>query len=329
MTDNIKEIFKVSNILFFDGTQMLIGTGADPAITMVSDFDLMEMIDYDNIHDVDTLYKVLHKIWRFFRNIFINAKQNYVTYPVIPDLKCGTFNSYPIRWNYRTITSGYQYIENKKITFIQALQQQSTIKIDYLAFLPDNKGYKKYIEFSSNYYFNLNLTKNFPDIETSTIVEELIRISIEKMKKTPFKAMKRLYSAMKMTNKYRPRFPGDVHRDLRFLTDLFNGTVGHIAKTLNDLELIPDVLEHRDIPDHVLKENLETIIHEALFEYRPLLWKLLEIKDRDDLVAEIKSINEQLLEIVNQKTIPYIKAHKRMIHKLVSFDIHADRLSRL
>lgn len=307
MTD-IKKVFKVAQSLQIGGDQSLLGTGADEIITVISDFDLQEAIEYKEGEKGVKLYK---KILKFFQKVFKDALKNKKEYPVIPDFKCGVLSAgEPVRWNKEGIKKGYQMIDDRKVFFIDCLQEKSVVKIDYLAFLDG-----KYVEFSSNYYFNFGGSTTYNPITTEKIITSLLQDGKRKIYEEgkPLKGLKRIYSALKLT---------DIDRSkLEFLVEFLNSDTAEINKIVGDLELILDVIntDFRDVPLSIIKQNLRTLSKDASKESRKLFEGLLGLKDKKEIAEKTKELMKELMKSVNKETEKYIKKNKKRIDNLVLY----------
>lgn len=289
-----KPVQRVFRTLYIEGSQSLLGTAADPAITVVGDYDLQEYLDYN-----DSNVTIFHRILEFFQNVFKEALKNTVEYPVIPDLKCGVLpGNYPVRWNKESIMKGYQEIEGRTIYFIDMLQKKSTIKIDYLSFING-----KYLEFSSNYYFIFDDDTSFNEVPTDEISKLLIKEGQHKIYKDGnlLKGLKRVYAGLKLTDIPRSKY--------EFIVDFLNSSAAKKKKLVGDLELIPEVLQNKfrkDIPMQIIKENLDTLAKEGPAEYKSAVKSLIKIKSPARLIGAIKDLMDTISDDVNVEAEMFI-----------------------
>src|SRR5690606_7378958 len=161
------------------------------------------------------------------------------------DLKCGSmYNGKAIRWTLNDLKRGYQYIEDRKVHFIDTLQYKSVIKLDLIALL---KGY--FVEITINYFFqNGSRTTRIEEDQLNSF-----KSSFNKHYKAGeyYKALKRLYkyyAANKDTKK------------VKRIASIFNSDLGRLNKSIIDLELIQTLLNIRPKPSlDDIKHNLNLI----------------------------------------------------------------------
>lgn len=307
--EEVKKIFNVAQSLQLEGDQSLLGTGEDEAITIISDYDLQEIIDFD---ENDVGVKLYKKILNFFKNFYKEARENKTQYPVIPDFKCGVqAGGEPVRWNYPSIMKGYKILDNnEKVRFIDCLQQKSVIKIDYLVFIDD-----KYVEFSSNYYFNFGNATSYTPITTEKIIASLLKDAQSKIYEDGklLKGLKRIYSALKLT---------DIDKKkLDFIISFLNSRTAEANKIVGDLELIPEVLdsEFRKVPMRIIKENIRTLANETPKKYKPYIKELLSINDIEDLKEQIENVKYIIMKDVNDSTERFMKQNEKKLNKLFTY----------
>ena len=221
----------------------LIGTAGDDKINIdvVSDIDAKEIIIYDNT-DISTYKQIL----KHFQNVYKTYHNNKNI--IITDFKNGVEpGNIPIRWNYKSIKKGYIMLDNnRRINFIDCLQQHSTIKIDVIAILPS--GIFK--EISINYYyifknFQTTMPKTYDEIKTDLLND------VYKYKKNNkiYKSIKRLYSYYKIS---KPK------KSIK-LIKLINSKEGIISKNINDLELISIIIKNKYFSYNEIITNLKNI----------------------------------------------------------------------
>jgi len=230
---------------------------------------------------------------------------------VITDFKCGVMEGgEPVRWTYPTIMKGYKIIDDRKVNFIDCLQEKSVVKIDYLAFLDC-----KYVEFSSNYYLNFGDATTYHPITTEKIIASLLQDAKEKIYDDGkyLKGMKRIYSALKLT---------DIDKKkLNFMVKLLNSKTAEINKIAGDLELIPEVLdsEFRKVPMKIIKTNIRTLASEAPKKYKTYIKALLRINDVEQLKEQIENVKYIMMKDVNDTTERFMNKNKKKIDKLVIY----------
>lgn len=287
INDFNKPIKKIINLLKVHGTQTILGTGSDKLMDYISDIDLEEFI---KCKDDNKVYKEILKI---FQEKYKKAEQDNNIY--ITDFKCGKLQGgIPIRWDKESIKNGYQYIENKKIYFVNCLKQSSTIKMDIIAFING-----KFTEFSENYYFNFDKYITFDELTKHDLNVSLLRNYKKYIKEgKPFKALKRLYSYQKLNNKVDKRI-------IKFL----NSKNGKLNKLAGDLKIILDVINSRFADEKKIKLNLKLIGDElppAKKVYKNKINQIINIEDKQLLNEEINELIVNIENLIKEDTINFI-----------------------
>jgi len=223
-----------------------IGTYTDPNIKYSLDIDIQEYIKNPLYLNKQKINDILNYIYLYFKNIFNISHQSKSFY--ITDFKCGVYNGKKLRWSYTEIMKGYKTFENIKpviITFQQALQSKSIIKIDILYI--DNNNIIK--EITKNYYFVFN------NLDTRTQIEDIERTllyDIQKYKKIDYiKMVKRVYRYNKLKGKATD-----------YLLKIINSKAGKIDYYLNQLELIEKFKSIKPLPKNyskIIQDNLDWI----------------------------------------------------------------------
>nr|WPF46840.1 MAG: hypothetical protein [Lake Baikal virophage 14] len=294
---NTDQIFR---FLTISGNYEIIGTANDSDILYSSDYDLQEYWK-GGVEGIEYIGKV-------FKDKFRVATGNPNIY--ITDFKCGEIGGHPIRWDKKSIKAGIVKQYSRKISFSEALQMNSVIKLDVIALL-----HGIYQEFSCNYYFNFGGIKNYEKSEKESISDSIQSEIQEFYKKgKSFKALRRLYSFIKeYTNS---------SSILNSLKEYFNSPIGKINKCKNQIEIMELLLDQkfrkpkrkdlvnnlkwveRNLPKFKLKSEIVKAINCILglkmkdwkkgMEYlRDFLSKLLDEKTRM-WIAENKNISEYI-----------------------------------
>jgi hypothetical protein len=213
---NVNKIFQ---LLTISGKYKLKGTGGDTDILYSSDYDLAEYWKggVSGIHYIEKVFKDKFRKAMAEPSIFIT------------DFKCGEINGKPVRWDKKTIKSGIVKQYSRKITFCEALQQKSTIKMDVIALIDGI-----YKEFSCNYKFNFGGITNY---ETENVTKEELLDDLKDYYKegNSFKALRRLYSFVKI-NKREPSV-------VKALQEYFNSAIGRLNQCKNQTEILILMLE--------------------------------------------------------------------------------------
>jgi hypothetical protein len=258
MKNKKTEIFK---LLSLKGQVKLIGSNQINKLKYKTDFDLQEIIknvDYN---------KIFKKIQNIFKSV---EKMDHIH---IMDFKAGSFNSLPVRWNHEQVMLGYQDIDTKKVMLIDALQSDSTIKIDVIAYIDG-----EFVEYSCNYYLHNN------DIKDKSEIYKSLLIDIKKYyhEKKFMKALKRILS-------YR-LIKGDTVDDL---IDFFNSRAGLLYQIKHKLEVIIEVkelvLKTKD-GSGIIKKSIDNIIK--------LIPKNIKFNNKDDIEKIIDVLNNEINKLV-------------------------------
>jgi predicted alpha/beta-fold hydrolase len=217
----------VINLLKIVNQPEIIGSAADPNILYASDVDLQQYLTVGNLGDIQLLEE-------FRKKYEIAYKDHNI---MITDFKCGVYKSNPIRWNRDKIMNGYTIINNdKKVFFTDALNMESTIKMDIIALID-----KEFVEFSCNYYITHDLNgkihKSFAENTNDEIILSL-QLDVYKYKNEGnyYKMLKRIKS-LRMIKE----------QNVDNLTNFFNSKVGKLNHKLNALKTIRDVVEMDNI----------------------------------------------------------------------------------
>lgn len=247
---------------------MLIGSNA-LNLKYLTDYDLQEHVHIKQLSDYIYILKKLREIV----NVVQQTKDIYLM-----DIKAGSFNTLPVRWNYDDVMNGYQIIDNvKEITLFDALQDvDSKVKIDLIVKI-DNE----FVEFSCNYYFGESKYKQ-NDISLGLLINIKSLFHENKL----MKMLKRIMS-YRLINK--------LHID-DFIV-LFNSKAGLLYQIVHKLTVILDVYE--------LVEDFNEIIYAVnnIYKIIPGDYKqYMKIVNKRNIktVCEsmIKAINEELDHLV-------------------------------
>jgi hypothetical protein len=271
------------------GDSEIIGSAADDSILYTSDIDIQEFITIESNN--------LPSLWKEFQHIFHVSKQNQHIF--LMDFKCGVMHSnIPIRWDYGTIMKGYQIIENKKILFMDTLQQQSTIKIDIIALIDG-----EYTEFSNNYYITVHfdngrLLQTYSGDTNTQAIELSLTLDIQHYRKEHnyYKMLKRIMSLRKLRNE-----------DNTQLINFFNGPIGKLNHQNNALHIIAAVMDntvHRPQKADI-QSNIRKIVSQLDTTHRKTIKSLFKKetlrKFIDDAIAILEpTINQGVLQWLTQ-----------------------------
>jgi hypothetical protein len=230
-----EEIFQ---LLTISDRYKIKGTGADADILYSSDYDLAEYWK-SGVAGIYYIEKV-------FKDKFRRAMSMTEVY--ITDFKCGEIEGKPVRWDKKSIKAGIVKQYSRKITLCEALQQKSVVKMDVIAMIDGI-----YKEFSCNYKFNFGGITNYEETENVTKEELLKEIGEYYREGNSFKALRRLYSFVKI-NKREPSVK-------KTLQEYFNSPIGELNQCKNQTEILLLMLEQkfRKARKTDLVKNLEWI----------------------------------------------------------------------
>ena len=293
----MNQIEKTKKFLNVLGRQEIIGSSSkDDKMLYSADIDLQETIKSKSKKD-DIDFK--EKILKIFQNKFKQAKKSKNLF--LTDFKAGVspINNLPLKWSYNDIMNGYKLLDNNvKFLFVNVFNQKSVIKLD-LILENDNK----FIEFSENYYFDLNNNKSYDQKTNEDIITSLkgdIRY-YNHTKNNKLKALKRLYSLFKLTN----------NKNTEIIKKFLNlKMIGSKYKLKSDLEIILLMIEQK-----FKKVKINKII-EILNKLDTNIAKYKTIKTiKNKIQIEIKKLNNYL----NEKTNNFIV--KNDLQKYISTDL--------
>lgn len=300
MNKDLKKIKKPMNLLLLFENQEIIGTAADEEINIVNDYDLQEYANYANIEGKSNL-ELYTNMYEEFKEKFLDAKRNKNIF--ITDFKCGHYKSIPIRWNFENMMDGYKVVEDKKIWFINALQQKSVIKLDLLYLDEDKRLY----EITQNYYLEINKNTTYNKIMKTDLKASLIKSFKEYYynDKNFYKALKRIYSYYKIFDKN--------NKNIKLLRELFNSELGKQSKIISDLKNILLLMEQtfRNVPKNIIYDNL-LLLNFNIFDndiitlYNEIIQNFKSLS-KNMIREKIENIINLLFDVVNEKTLKYIE----------------------
>jgi hypothetical protein len=263
---------KIIKLLSIDDNIQLIGSNAIPDIKYSTDFDFQEIVKINSIKDYNN---ILVK----FQNIFMEAKKNKNIF--ITDMKAGSFNSIPVRWDYNDIINGFKFIDTKLILFVNTLNNNDKVKIDLIVYM---KG--EYVEISCNYYFNGIDNKSNDDIYTSLLLDIKKYYHEQKF----MKMLKRIMSYRKVKNQSNEE-----------LINFFNTDAGLLYQAHHKIETILILLEKfNDVNMKQIISAVKRIIKTIPKQY------INNVIDYNNLKPALKTINENINNIVNKLVIEFI-----------------------
>ena len=276
----LKDIFNIVKFVHVD----VIGSKASTELKYFSDIDLQEFVKTDESYD---------KILQFFQQKFKQVRETPNLY--ITDMKAG-FYIKPLKWSYNEIMQGFKRFDNKlKITFQNALTQDSVIKLDLVAFLDG-----EYIEVTTNYYFDFeDRNKTFRELSDKEIKQKLLYDArILKSESNVYKSLKRLYSYYELIGNEKGK---------KKLIELFNSPVGHLNKLVNSLKTISLLINNEKKP---VKSDIVKAIYKIRNSLKPysdaVLLSNLDNMPFDKIDSRVNKTIKQLSDVVTKHTDKYI-----------------------
>jgi hypothetical protein len=257
----------------------IIGSYGDPKQKYPADID----ID-DHVVNMDR-----KDVYKFFKDFVNKAQKDPDIW--ITDFKAGHWRAdHPLRWTIDDINRGYIQIEHEKITFLEALHQKSTIKIDLVV---DIDG--KLTEVNSAYFFTFKdgfSTKSETKADPLKTLDKQFKDLLKERK--VFKALKRLYSIAKLE---------DDKEAQNWLLQFFNSPIGQMWQTIAILENIALLLEQGYSHEKKIESNLNLVKDRLPPNYKKYIDDILEDKKYINEVIEILKcdLNNSVVEMINKK----------------------------
>ena len=288
---------KVFALLSLHGTQRVVGTGSVKEIEYAADLDLMEYVDFNRTLEV---YECVLDV---FREKYRNAHACKTVW--ITDFKCGILaGGKPIRWTRESINAGYQFIEDRKVMFVDCLQQKSIIKMDVISLVDG-----LFTEFSEMYFINFGDFKTYDPITTKKEnIETNLLLDVQSYASDGnyYKALKRLFAYLRLSesNPY----------VLNSLVKFFNSKVGELASYKSDLELITIMLEQkfRIVKEKDIVHNLKYIEKNINPLFKSLVSGILQQKGSHAVLKNTKEVEEILDNEIQSETKKFIQSTKKI-----------------
>jgi hypothetical protein len=269
------------NLLSIKGKYNIVGSAALKCIHYAADYDLNEK-------DVFKGPDAYNHIYQIFRKKFLIAKSNPNIF--IIDFKCGLMeNAEPIRWTYTKLMKS-------KNQFIDALKQISTTKLDIIYLLNG-----VYVDITEIYFFNINSHTNF---DNSVLSKSNIKIELKKSisecveNDMYYKALKRLFSYLNISNNFNP--------DEKLVT-FFNSSSGVLYKADADLNILIKLIENKfrkpkivDIIGNlqIIKSNL-SVQNETKQNVSMIIDNMCKLKKMNCMIIFIKKLSNYISKIYN------------------------------
>lgn len=285
--DDVINVLKIINV-------EIIGSYGNDRLRFKNDIDLQSLANSEKSHS---------QILKYFQNKIRSIEKMPDVY--FSDFKAGKSGGIPVKWTSEDILRGYQIIGGREFTFLTALAQISTIKIDVIM-----KFRGRFIEITNNYYF-YNPSENnrsFPLFSSQEVLNSLL-FDYQQLKKTNLlKALKRLFSYYTLSVKIaedNSSVRTDSLKSLDALQKIFNSKVGFISQNIAEIETIIILLKinPQNLKPADVFNSLENI-HENLnsFPKYKIKTDMSEIKKLDFsqlinlLESELKTIKSNFDE---------------------------------
>jgi uncharacterized protein YktA (UPF0223 family) len=226
----------------------IIGSYSDVNLKYFSDVDSQEFLSTSKSYQ-EILESFQDKIKKILAlpNLFII------------DFKLGFLDGLPLKWSVKEILLGKKYVDGRIIKFVDALSQESIIKLDVILLIKD-----KLVEISTNYYFDFDdRGQTYPNFDIDRTKQNIL-FEYSKLKAVNFyKALKRLYSYYKLVFNTSDRTGVEmvkVVRTLDALRKIFNSKLGLLNKQLSGMktlhDLIKSTMDNRKKPSKMMVRNI-------------------------------------------------------------------------
>jgi hypothetical protein len=269
------------NLLSIKGKYNIVGSAALKCIHYAADYDLNEK-------DVFKGPDAYNHIYQIFKKKFQIAKSNLNVY--IIDFKCGILpNNEPNRYTYN------KFMKSKQ-NFINSLKQKGTTKLDMVYLLNG-----VFVDITEIYFFNVNNVTNFDNtvLSKNNIKIELKKSISECIKSNMyFKALKRLFSYLNISNNFKP--------DENLVT-FFNSSTGILYKADADLNILIKVIENKfrkpklsDIINNlqIIKSNL-SMQNETKENVSMIIDNMCKLKNLSSMIIFINKLSNYISKIYN------------------------------
>ena len=208
-----------------------------------------------------------------------------------------------VRWSPSDILRGYTVLLDCEKYYLKEAINSGMTKIDIIKWI-DNK----FTEFSCIYQFNYNnkpLNKIVYNIDYSLKQDILYYL----VNKKYFKMTKRLYSYSKFKN-------DEVMMDKLMI--LFNSNIGILYQIYGNIETLKLLFNNTEkIPYIRIKNEINEIKdrfynitkNEKTKEYKKII-NMFNNLDKTDILNELKNLNDEIIKILNTKTLKYLEKTK-------------------
>ena len=255
----------------------IIGSFKDPKLKFKSDADLNEKIPNATPED---FYEVIKEKYH-------NAIQD-------PDIWIIDFKLGDLHWNCMDIEWGFKKIGNKKIHFVDLLNEKSIIKIDAIANV-DGQLY----EFSNNFFLTLPSGHTTDPNEKLDIITRLMIGYYDLLAEGEyFKALKWLYQINKAKKK-----------DNKGITKFLNSEVGKLNRQVTSLKTLSLLITNNFCPVSIdlIKSNLEMIQSRLPNNYKVLISPILRSHNLKVIDQQINQVARLIAKDINGDTLHYLQ----------------------
>jgi len=287
---------KVFALLSLHGTQRVVGSGSLKEIDYAADLDLMEYVSFSRDAEV---YECVLDV---FREKYRNAHATRTVW--ITDFKCGVLpGGKPIRWTRQTINAGHVFIEDRKILFVDCLQQKSIIKMDVISLVDG-----LFTEFSEMYFINFGDFKTYdPETTKKENIETNLLLDVQayEAKGNYYKALKRLFAYLRISES-NPTL-------MNSLLNFFNSKVGELSSYASDLELVDTMMDQtfRPVDAEDIVGNLTYIEKNINPLFKDLVSGILDGKG-EEILLRLKGVQEILNQQIQDETKRFIQSSKKI-----------------
>ena len=244
--EDLERVFRIMTIGRGVGAFKVVGTGSSKITPYFGDIDISNKVRYP-LDRFQSARMFEMDIKRIVREV-LTTENLYFS-----DFKCGETGGEGIHWTARQVLLG----RHRDTSLLDAIQQRDhVIKLD--CFTEHNN---RLIEITTFFilYYDTDKTLNTPkDSSKETLKRSLMKdvMHYTTEEKNYFKAVKRLYSLLKLTGKA-------TDRQVEFIEDILSGNASLLSQTLSIIEGIIHILEtphlREEVPLESILDSLDTI----------------------------------------------------------------------
>ena len=273
-------ITKLGQKMSLESKINIVGSASVKRSIYYSDYDLFERV----------IGKSEAVILNHFVSLFniIKASPNVV----ITYFKLGhDEKNNPLRWDFSDIHKGI----NNGFKFEDALKMKGIIKIDLVSFIGG-----RFIEISETYNISIDGSENM-DYSKDKIVNDILQDYKDLVKDDNYmKALKRLFSIMKLNN------PDD--KRLIMIMNYFNSPIGLLYRCKADLETILLILSYNKFDINDIKNSLQIIKEQiSAFDVENNIEKISSMKIKADMKTPLRAQINRIKEYVNRDAKKFLQ----------------------